>query len=75
MVNVAYLNLFVNTQKQKNYIMLVHTDVRKLMHNEDREVVDEVMTDLTTPEIDDENGKKLKTQDTIKCWNLFILKH
>jgi len=60
MVNVAYLNLFVNTQKQKNYIMLVHTDVRKLMHNEDREVVDEVMTDLTTPEIDDENGKKIE---------------
>ena len=30
------------------------------MHNEDREVVDEVMTDLTTPEIDDENGKKIE---------------
>jgi hypothetical protein len=30
-----------------------------MMHNEDREVVDEVMTDLTTPEIDDVNNKKI----------------
>ena len=52
--------MVVVVKKQKNYIMLVHTDVRKLMHNEDREVVDEVMTDLTTPEIDDENGKKIE---------------
>ena len=52
LVNVSYLNLFVNEQP-KNYIMLVHTNVRKLVHNDDREVVDEVMSDLTTPNIED----------------------
>ena len=52
LVNVSYLNLFVNEQP-KNYIMLVHTNVRKLVHNVDREVVDEVMSDLTTPNIED----------------------
>jgi hypothetical protein len=55
LVNVSYLNLFVNEQP-KNYIMLVHTNVRKLVHNDDREVVDEVMSDLTTPNIEDKSG-------------------
>jgi len=55
LVNVSYLNLFVNEQP-KNYIMLVHTNVRKLVHNDDREVVDEVMSDLTTPNIEDKGG-------------------
>ncbi len=59
MVNVSYLNLFVNIEKPKNYIMLVHTNVRKLVHNEDREVVDKLMEDLTTPEIKDKNGNKI----------------
>ena len=55
LVNVSYLNLFVN-EHPKNYIMLVHTNVRKLVHNDDREVVDEVMSDLTTPNIEDKKG-------------------
>ena len=55
LVNVSYLNLFVNDQP-KNYIMLVHTNVRKLVHNDDREVVDKVMSDLTTPNIEDKGG-------------------
>jgi len=59
LVNVSYLNLFANFEKPKNYIMLVHTNVRKLVHNDDREVVDKVMTDLTTPEIDNENGDRI----------------
>jgi len=58
LVNVSYLNLFVNSEQPKNYIMLVHTNVRKLVHNDDREVVDRVMGDLTTPEVIDKNGNK-----------------
>jgi hypothetical protein len=59
LVNVSYLNLFINSDQPKNYIMLVHTNVRKLVHNDDREVVDQVMSDLTTPEIEDKNGDKI----------------
>ena len=55
LVNVSYLNLFVNSEQPKNYIMLVHTNVRKLVHNDDREVVDRVMGDLTTPEVIDKS--------------------
>jgi hypothetical protein len=69
LVNVSYLNLFVNSEKPKNYIMLVHTNVRKLVHNDDREVVDVVMRDLTTPHVEDKEGKKInniKYEKTLK---------
>ena len=58
LVNVSYLNLFINKERKKNYIMLVHTNVRKLVHNDDRAVVEEVIKDLTTPEIEGKTNEK-----------------
>ncbi len=73
LVNVSYLNLYVNIEKPKNYIMLVHTNVRKLVHSDDREVVDKIMGDLTMPEITDKGGVSIPNKKYEKILELVYM--
>jgi hypothetical protein len=47
LVNTAYLNLYVNAPKEKNYSILVHTSGKKVDHKTDWAIMHSVLTDLT----------------------------
>ena len=53
--------------------MLVHTNVRKLVHSDDREVVDKIMEDLTTPEITDKDGTSIPNKKYEKILELVYM--
>ncbi len=63
LINVAYLNLFVN-ETQENYSILIHTSGNKTDHKSDKAVVETVFAELT----DDKNKKFEKHVKSI--WDL-----
>jgi hypothetical protein len=69
LVTVAYLNLYVNGEKKKNYTMLVHTSGKKLDHESDRVTIEQAVEAL----LDSESNRfdKLVTQVHDQAQSLF----